>query len=380
MTVKPDDNVEFYLAMAIIQWSKVSDSVAVAAKSVADALVGDWDCSDATRIYVLDAVPTLLARLHQGDKTAFEQAYLALDEFGPDEVAEHLDRCVAIQNAAALHTNRSLIDELIQQTNLYATSASFISLLEFVAKMRGFAPFNAMLLHAQKPGITHAATATDWTRKFNRTPKPDARPLIVLQVMGPVGFVFDILDTEGDDLPPDAFAFPTLGDLSAAQMAEIVTAIKRAKIAVEYVDKGDGAAGSVSRTNVMLKGEERPVWKIRLNQNHAPPVQFVTLAHELAHLFLGHLGADHVRHISARSHLKHDLQEVEAETVAWLVAHRNGLKPKSEAYLDQYKLAFKALDVATILRAANAVETAMGISAAQLAKVSKGEQNLNTPH
>jgi len=274
---------------------------------------------------------------------------------------------------AEQRNERSVIDQLIQQTNLYSTSESFVSLLAFVARMRAFAPFNAMLLHAQKPGITHAASAADWQKRFNRRPTQDARPLIVMQAMGPVGFVFDVLDTEGAPLPPEAFAFPTFGNLSKARWQEMLTAVARAKIEILWVDKGDGAAGSMTRGEMVVKGKARAHWTVRVNQNHAPQTQFVTLAHELAHMFLGHMGGDDNPSIKSRRGLGHDLEEVEAETVAWVVAHRNGLKPKSEAYLDRYKAAFKGLEVGTILRAANAVETAMGISAAQLAKAGEGK-------
>jgi hypothetical protein len=286
-------------------------------------------------------------------------------EIASGEIDPLLEKRQAAQDA----TDRSLIDQLIQQTNLYATSKSFTDLLAFVARMRGFAPFNAMLLHAQKPGLTYAATAADWLARFNRKPKQDARPLIVMQAMGPVGFVFDMQDTEGDNLPPEAFAFPTFGDLSLARWHEMLAVVARAKIEILWVDKGDGAAGSMTRTQVVVKGKTRAHWTVRMNQNHDPQTQFVTLAHELAHMFLGHLGGDDTQSIKARRGLGHDLEEVEAEAVAWVVAHRNGLKPKSEAYLDRYKAAFKGLEVGTILKAANAVETAMGISAAQLAKV-----------
>lgn len=39
---------------------------------------------------------------------------------------------------------------------------------------------------------------------------------------------------------------------------------------------------------------------MRINQNHAPNVQFSTLAHEFGHLFLGHLGHDERLNKSAR--------------------------------------------------------------------------------
>jgi hypothetical protein len=57
---------------------------------------------------------------------------------------------------------------------------------------------------------------------------------------------------------------------------------------------------------------------------------------------------------------------VEAEMAAYLVAKRNGLSPRSESYLDKYQRAFTDLDLYTVMRAASAVETAMGISASQL--------------
>lgn len=368
MATPAQNQLEFFLALAIVHWSSPTDSPQAAAQSVADTLANDWGCTEATRTYVLKAAAEMHAQRHNECREDLNRAYLALDDYGPDQVAEKLERCIAERMNTVLPADQSLIDQLIQQTNLYSTSKSFTDLLAFVARMRGFAPFNAMLLHAQKPGITHAATAADWLARFNRRPKKDARPLIVMQAMGPVGFVFDVLDTEGDDLPPEAFAFPTFGALSQARWHEMLVAVGRAKIEIVWVDKGDGSAGSMTRTEGIVKGKPRARWTVRVNQNHAPATQFVTMAHELAHMFLGHLGGDDTQSIKARKGLGHDLQEVEAEAVAWVVAHRNGLKPKSEAYLDRFKAAFKGLDVGTILRAANAVETAMGISAAQLAK------------
>jgi hypothetical protein len=86
----------------------------------------------------------------------------------------------------------------------------------------------------------------------------------------------------------------------------------------------------------------------------------------LAHLFLGHLGDDPGRRVPDKRSTLHELREVEAEMVAYLVAMRNGIKPKSESYLSNYKGALKDLNLYGVMRAANAVETALGISAHQL--------------
>src|SRR5712671_4699816 len=48
------------------------------------------------------------------------------------------------------NADRALIEQLIAETELYTTSQAFTELLKFVSKLRGFAPFNAMLLHIQK--------------------------------------------------------------------------------------------------------------------------------------------------------------------------------------------------------------------------------------
>lgn len=57
---------------------------------------------------------------------------------------------------------------------------------------------------------------------------------------------------------------------------------------------------------------------------------------------------------------------------AYLVAMRNGLKPRSESYLDAYKVAFTGLGLHGVMRAANAVETVMGVSPAQLKAQAEG--------
>lgn len=261
---------------------------------------------------------------------------------------------------------RALIDQLIAQTELYATSAAFEELLAFVVRLRAFAPFNAMLLHIQKPGLTHAATAADWLARFGRKPKADARPLVVLRAMGPVDFVFDVQDTEGPELPSAAFTFPVLDNLTPARFSEMLAEARRQMFELKFIDAGDAVAGRVELVTRATTKSGKNVYRIVVNQKHTPQIQFVTLAHELAHIFLGHLGEDRGRRVTARVGLAHPKEEVEAETVAWIVAHRNGLKPRSESYLDSYKAAFKGLDFYTIMRAANAVETVMGISARRL--------------
>jgi hypothetical protein len=223
-----------------------------------------------------------------------------------------------------------------------------------------------MLLHIQKPGLTHAATARDWWHRFGRVPKKGTRPLLVLRTKGPIDFVFDILDTEGRDVPVDAFSFPTFGDLNDNRFGEFMQAVKKERIDLVVLEAGDGQAGWVKLLTPTTAKAGKNVYQLAYNRNHPAATRFVTVAHELAHLYLGHLGDDPGRRVRDRRDTSLAVMEVEAEMVAYLVAMRSGLKPRSESYLTNYKGAFESLNLDGVMRAANAVETAMGIASHKL--------------
>ncbi len=81
---------------------------------------------------------------------------------------------------------RSLLEKLLVDSRLYTQSKDYKDLLDFVVRLRNFAPFNGMLLQVQKPGMSYAASARDWRERFKRYPKEGARPLLILWPFGPV--------------------------------------------------------------------------------------------------------------------------------------------------------------------------------------------------
>ncbi len=261
---------------------------------------------------------------------------------------------------------RSLLDQLLTDSRLYTQSKDYKELLDFVVKLRNFAPFNAMLLHVQKPGLSYAASARDWRERFGRTPKEGARPLLILWPFGPVALVYDVLDTEGKDLPQDVAAFFAQGCIDEAQIASFISRLGRKSIEWLWVDAGDRNAGSIRVIYRAVKDDEFTVYRIHANRNHKPTVQFATLAHELGHLFLGHLGTDKKLKIEGRSHIKHAQRELEAESVAYLVCARNGVTSKSETYLSNYvtnKTTIDQFDLYQVMHAAGQVETLLGLAA-----------------
>lgn len=106
---------------------------------------------------------------------------------------------------------RSMLDQLLVDSRLYKKGADYKNLLDFVVRLRNFAPFNALLLQVQKPGLHPSASAREWRENFNRTIKEDARPLLILWPFGPVALVYDLMDTEGDPMPAGVFAFEATG-------------------------------------------------------------------------------------------------------------------------------------------------------------------------
>lgn len=267
---------------------------------------------------------------------------------------------------------RSLLDQLLDDSRLYRSSDDYLELLDFVVKIRNFAPFNAMLLQIQKPGLSYAASALDWRERFNRFPKRDARPLLILWPFGPVALVYDIEDTEGDPLPANTSFFQASGDITKLHMLHFLQLMERKGIKHDYFDYGDLRAGSIevlqkppAKMDKESKTAQPSKYLMRLNRNHTPNVQFSTLAHELGHLFLGHLGFDGRLSIPDRPHLNHEQRELEAESFAYLACCRNGVYCKSEIYLADYVSTHTHvgnLDIYQILRAVGQMETLLGLA------------------
>ncbi len=271
-----------------------------------------------------------------------------------------------VDNATAeVKTVRFLLDDLLAKSCLYKKSNDYRELLDFVVRLRNFAPFNAMLLQVQKPGLRFAASEHDWRMRFGRTPKEAARPLLILWPFGPVALVYDVMDTEGKPLPEDAASFVARGHIDEQKMQRFRSLLARKHIDWITVDAGDSNAGSIRPISRASSDKEPSGYRLQTNRNHSAAVQFTTLAHELGHLYLGHLGPDSRLKISERPRPELALREVEAESVAYIVCKRNGVEPKSQTYLSDFingRATFEGIAVYQITRAAGHIEALLELA------------------
>lgn len=236
------------------------------------------------------------------------------------------------------------LDKLFEEVGTYRKGSDFEELLQFIKKFPRLAPYNAMLVHVQKPGSEFVASAYDWRTKYGRTPKIGARPLIVLRTFGPVAFVFEQNDTEGDPLPdPIEEPFRAEGTITQSKVENFIWSMRYEGIASVEQDYGKFQAGgvrSIYATDEYIAGKAEKIFNIWfgmvVNKSLDPNAKMATMFHELGHVFCGHIRQPNAIWLPQRYTLATREMEFEAESVCWLVCERSGIKNPSAEYLSGY--------------------------------------------
>jgi len=229
--------------------------------------------------------------------------------------------------------HQSSIDDLFTRSRRFRKSKKFTQAVEFVAKFRDYSPFNNMLVYAQNPHATHFATASHWRKAFGRSIKEEARGMVILAPRSPVLMVYDIIDTEGPPLPEQMRVFTqTSGPFDPALLERMVKNCERDQIQVKRLAMG-GMRGGFATSRA-----REPGWKMRvgLRDDLADAAAYSVLCHELAHIYLGHVGADREGWWPFRANLSEAVAEIEAESVAYIVCARAGLRTRSAEYLASF--------------------------------------------
>jgi hypothetical protein len=281
----------------------------------------ETDCGWQARYVLLSVIQEL-----RDDQTV--QSYLR--HYFKDTLTDDAVQQALQGEAKANDAYQSTLDELFRRSALYRDSDQFREAVEFTARFRHYAPYNNMLVKVQKPSCVFYATARDWKTRFDRDVKEDARPLLILAPMHPVLLVYDLDDTEGKELPEEIRHFAHAeGDWNPQVLTYTLQNAERDCILVQLRELGSQYGGFAT---TRLR-DSRYKMRIVIHSGLDARSCYAVLCHELAHVYLGHLGSDHDNWWPYRMNLTHDTVEIEAEAVAFIVCTRAGLTTSSDAYV-----------------------------------------------
>ncbi len=257
----------------------------------------------------------------------------------------------------------SAIDQLFKKALKKKGSSAFGEFWDFTQKFNHLSVYNTMLVMVQRPGATAVGTRKQW-RDIGRLVQPDAVPIVILQPFGPVLFVFELGDTEGK--PVLAQNMSTLFARGIATENLWDNTIKAAEtysiVIEESKQQGMALAGTAAKLADFPSLEPKKTekrFRVKINANHDLPTRFATLAHELGHIYCGHVGGDLKGRWPNRCKLTNETRELEAEAVSWLVCQRNGITTRSKEYLSSLipQANHKDVSMYAIFEAANRVES-----------------------
>ena len=106
-------------------------------------------------------------------------------------------------------------------------------------------------------------------------------------------------------------------------------------------------------------------YALEFGENTSEESRYATLAHELAHLYCGHLGTPNKKWWPDRRGLAHNIREFEAESVSYMVCARQGIDTPSERYLANYvdtEDQVPPISLDCVMKAATLIETMGGIT------------------
>jgi len=257
------------------------------------------------------------------------------------------------------------IDQLFRSALQKQGADAFNEFLGFAKTFSNLSVYNAMLVRLQRPGASMVGSRRQW-REIGRSVLPDATPIVILWPFGPVQFLFELGDTDGKPLPGrEQNPLFAQGILPERLYQRTISAAERFSVVVLETDNyGDNLAGTAAGLAICPErviNDKQKAFRVKLNLKHDMATKFATLAHELGHIYCGHLGADTQGRWPDRRTilLSQSAMELEAEAVSWLVCQRNGITTRSKKYLESLITAaeLEFISMYTVFEAANRVES-----------------------
>jgi len=257
-------------------------------------------------------------------------------------------------HADNFNTDKLTIDELFSRSKKYKGSKEFFRFFNFIARFNHYSRFNTMLVYLQDETVTFFGGVNFWQKKFNRYVKEDARPYVILQPFSPVMLVYDVFQTEGKETPQEFLEkglgtkpFEVSGKINPQILDDAIAIARSWGIKISFKPLSFFNAGYVT---TIFKGH----LEIALKEGMSYEQNLAVLIHELGHLFLGHTGHAVLRQPSKEGKdkemklmnrkLSRTGEELEAETISFLICKKLGLETRAAEYLAGYISSDKDLE------------------------------------
>jgi len=251
-------------------------------------------------------------------------------------------------------SDKLTIDELFKRSRKYQHSSEFFRFFNFIARFNHYSRFNTMLVYLQDESVTFFGGANFWYKKFNRIVKEDARPYVILQPFSPVMLAYDVFQTEGKDSPQEFLEkglgtkpFDVSGKINRQTLDDAILIATSLGIKISFKPLSFFNAGYVT---TIFKGS----LEIALKEGMSYEQNLAVLIHELGHLFLGHTGHLTLRQTTKEGKIKEikllqrkmtrTAEELEAETISFLICKKLGLETRAAEYLAGYISSEKDLE------------------------------------
>ena len=245
----------------------------------------------------------------------------------------------------AQEKTKALLEDLKEQVSKF-DDTDYRNALDFIAhNFRRFSFHNNMMIFSQKPQATLCKGFKQW-KKLNRFVKKGEKGIAIFfptfrnykeedpdtgeeiektATLFYVGYVFDISQTEGEDIPElEALKIGIPENTDAEPFFKALPVVVNAFSLGFETDNTGEAGGWTDGKKVVVNKES----------NHATAVN--TVFHELGHALL-HYGED-------RATLSKEQKELEAESVAYVVTQHFGLPSDSVAYLNIWGKSFDLMN------------------------------------
>ena len=301
---------------------------------------------------------------------SLEEASAAYEELNKDKTLSTVpsSRVFAEDQNPEIHTNWKERSQILQNELQGAIGdldkdENWLNHLNNMSKMRRYSFGNLLLLTMQTGGKADMCAAASVWKQMDRHPKPGEKALYVLgpvfkkverlgkdgkPIMGEDGKpqkvsklvyfktmpTFDISQTEGKPLPDYFRALSE--DPPEGYIDDLENAIAKRGYTVHYeeiatvTDDGHvvGREGyTAEERHSMQHGSEKKV--VVVDKNLPPGQRASVLAHELGHIYAGHM--DNLSDYHTGESGKRGQMETEADSIAYVLSRMNGMAIESKA-------------------------------------------------